>query len=253
MQARMGDMNDPGMTEIICTRCHASKPDDQFSVRKAGRRGRHSWCKQCCAEVTAQRYQATKPAEPATRRCTRCHETRPIELFGRRQRGGRLAWCNPCVARRQRDRIAGLEQQRDLAQGSIRCTRCQQFKPRDAFSYGQYWCKRCKAEDQRHRRLADPDRAADQTLRQKYGLTLKQYNERLAAQGGGCAICDAKPRLARLHVDHDHRCCPGKKTCGRCFRGIVCYPCNTKLSILESDSEFAVRMRAYARVEVVRL
>lgn len=44
------------------------------------------------------------------------------------------------------------------------------------------------------------------------------YERMLEAQGGGCAICETKPKTRRLHVDHDHRT-------GR-VRGLLCFRCN---------------------------
>ena len=44
------------------------------------------------------------------------------------------------------------------------------------------------------------------------------YEQMLAAQGGGCAICGTPPRNRRLDVDHDHRT-------GR-VRGLLCWTCN---------------------------
>lgn len=34
-------------------------------------------------------------------------------------------------------------------------------------------------------------------------------------------------RMARAAmVDHDHDCCPGGWSCGRCVRGLICSECN---------------------------
>lgn len=30
-------------------------------------------------------------------------------------------------------------------------------------------------------------------------------------------------------IDHDHRCCPGERSCGQCVRGIVCRACNNAM------------------------
>lgn len=38
-----------------------------------------------------------------------------------------------------------------------------------------------------------------------YGLTGEQYDALLDLQGGGCAVCGARPKSKRLAVDHDHR------------------------------------------------
>lgn len=71
----------------------------------------------------------------------------------------------------------------------------------------------------------------------KYGLTLEQYDEMLAKQGGVCAICK-KPETRKgsewLSIDHDHKCCPQTKgCCGKCVRGLLCHNCNRWLGILE--------------------
>lgn len=41
-----------------------------------------------------------------------------------------------------------------------------------------------------------------------------------------CEICGAG---GKIHVDHDHACCPGKISCGKCVRGYLCLSCNTLL------------------------
>lgn len=67
---------------------------------------------------------------------------------------------------------------------------------------------------------------------ERHGITVAQYDELLAAQGGTCAICHESQttfsdgRVRRLDVDHDHRCCPGRHSCGACIRGLLCSNCN---------------------------
>jgi hypothetical protein len=50
-------------------------------------------------------------------------------------------------------------------------------------------------------------------------------------------ICGKKLRHnhagERPTIDHDHVCCPGRKSCGACVRGPVCSACNTRLGALE--------------------
>lgn len=41
-------------------------------------------------------------------------------------------------------------------------------------------------------------------IEKTYGLTADDYEELLALQGGGCAVCGGKPKSKRLAVDHDH-------------------------------------------------
>jgi len=61
-----------------------------------------------------------------------------------------------------------------------------------------------------------------------FGLPIGKYRTMLEAQGGGCAICGGQNRggSRRLAVDHDHSCCPGERTCGKCVRGLLCDTCN---------------------------
>jgi len=39
---------------------------------------------------------------------------------------------------------------------------------------------------------------------------------------------------ASLHVDHDHNCCNGVKSCGKCVRGIICNRCNKAVDKYET-------------------
>lgn len=52
---------------------------------------------------------------------------------------------------------------------------------------------------------AQQERDTDLRLQRTYGITLAEYNERLARQGGGCAICGKPPGTKRLHTDHCHK------------------------------------------------
>jgi ubiquitin C-terminal hydrolase len=75
-----------------------------------------------------------------------------------------------------------------------------------------------------------PRAKRDRFLRSTYNITVDQYDEMLAAQGGGCKICGASSTTYSLHVDHDHE--TGK------VRGILCATCNTALdwSIANHDA-----------------
>lgn len=63
----------------------------------------------------------------------------------------------------------------------------------------------------------------------KYGLTEDSFSALIAAQGGVCAICREVPTAGQgdgWHIDHDHACCPGQRSCGACVRGALCLDCN---------------------------
>ena len=74
---------------------------------------------------------------------------------------------------------------------------------------------------------------------QRYKMTPSQFDEQLKTQGGHCALCEVThgvvaQRKHSLHVDHDHSCCEGPMTCGKCRRGILCVKCNNRLGFLEA-------------------
>lgn len=101
-------------------------------------------------------------------------------------------------------------------------------------------CASTHREAMRVRRFdpADPDYKLRWSLWLRHHITLERYNEMLAEQGGVCAICSEPPHgeRPRLHVDHDHRCCPdSKRTCGRCVRRLLCFSCNSKIGWLETN------------------
>lgn len=63
-------------------------------------------------------------------------------------------------------------------------------------------------------------------LKNKYNLTLEQYDLMLAAQDGKCRIC-ACISTTNLHVDHDHA--TGK------VRGLLCSSCNTMIGLAKEN------------------
>lgn len=65
-----------------------------------------------------------------------------------------------------------------------------------------------------------------------HGITPDEYEEMLAAQNGGCAVCgaiSADQSGRRLHVDHCH-------TTGQ-IRGLLCSNCNNALGRANDDAE----------------
>jgi hypothetical protein len=100
-------------------------------------------------------------------------------------------------------------------------------------------------------REAHPEYRSDYLLGYNYNLTIEDYARMLNAQDGHCATCPATEpttgRVRRLHVDHDHSCCPGSKSCGRCVRGLLCSTCNMALGGIKEDIEILQNMIAYVK------
>src|SRR5579864_527146 len=76
-------------------------------------------------------------------------------------------------------------------------------------------------------------------LRRRYHLTWEQYQIKLRKQNNTC-ICGRSfnrdgGKQAAPHVDHNHKCCSGETSCGKCVRGILCFRCNCVLGFLENE------------------
>jgi hypothetical protein len=61
-----------------------------------------------------------------------------------------------------------------------------------------------------------------------FKMTSEQHDSKLAEQENKCAIC-GEPFVKTPHIDHKHKCCPKRPTCGRCNRGLLCKDCNLGL------------------------
>lgn len=86
-----------------------------------------------------------------------------------------------------------------------------------------------KAEYQRKWRVANPLKAKQNHLRKNFGIGVAEYEEMLAKQGGGCAICGQRDKWFRLAVDH----CHGTKR----IRGLLCAGCNRGIGIFKDSPD----------------
>ena len=83
----------------------------------------------------------------------------------------------------------------------------------------------------------------------RYGISLEEYQKKLINQNGRCAICsiefDDSVMNTTPHVDHDHTCCSGNKSCGKCIRGILCRGCNIGLGAFRDNSKTLEKAISY--------
>ncbi|MFE1451898.1 endonuclease VII domain-containing protein [Streptomyces olivaceoviridis] len=118
------------------------------------------------------------------------------------------------------------------------CGGCREVLPIEKFTQAsRYLCGACaKAAGREHyAKRNGADRSYAQCLKRNYGMTLKEYEERLAAQGGRCAICRDAPTKKRLHVDHNHET--------GAIRDLLCEWCNHAIGKAREDP---ARLRAMA-------
>lgn len=108
------------------------------------------------------------------------------------------------------------------------CRICLVHKHLEEFNSKKAYCKSCAKDFDRNQKLI-----------YKYGIDSEQYDEILLAQGGVCRICKSSPEMVgMLVVDHDHSCCPGEKTCGKCLRDLICQSCNKGLGCFLDSVEY---------------
>ena len=75
----------------------------------------------------------------------------------------------------------------------------------------------------------------DYALRQKYGISIEEYEQMLATQGGRCAICGESSK--RLVVDHCHE--TGS------VRSLLCNRCNLSLGAFEDNVDILMSAIEY--------
>lgn len=123
--------------------------------------------------------------------------------------------------------------------GNKLCTACREWKPTTDFSKASasrdglnYLCRRCQASNR---------------MKAKYGIDLDHYEALLDSQGGRCGLCrrPAPDGQKRLAVDHNHKCCPGEASCGKCIRGLLCPTCNQGLGLFQENGAIIMRAARY--------
>lgn len=57
----------------------------------------------------------------------------------------------------------------------------------------------------------------------------------LTKQDSQCGICKEPFGGSSPYVDHDHACCPGAYSCGKCVRGLLCDPCNRGIGAFKDN------------------
>jgi hypothetical protein len=92
---------------------------------------------------------------------------------------------------------------------------------------------------------ANRDKLLAYTLRTDHGLRPDQWAALWDAQDGRCYLC-GEPMIqggaSGACIDHDHSCCPEKRSCPVCRRGLACAGCNTSIGLAQDDPARLRRM-----------
>ena len=134
-----------------------------------------------------------------------------------------------------------------LVEPTKTCDRCAETKPETSFhSTGpgrarERICGACRAQIRRikgrEKRDKTPKDRRARLLRQKYKITVRQYEVLLDAQGGRCAICQTEPPAGKpLVIDHCHGT--------GCVRALLCNLCNLMIGVYELNHQVAAEYLA---------
>jgi len=186
------------------------------------------------------------------KKCCSCKEIKGDESFckNRGRKDGLNPECRSCVTKRQEDNKEKIseyqakwqKENKDKKREAARIYRARHREEINAKKRAD-WARKKVANTPKVPRDKTKER-----LRQ-YKLTPEKYEAMLRAQEGCCAICGTtEPRgRGRWHIDHDHACCPGAKTCGKCVRGLLCSFCNYALGFFRDSPDFLLAGVDYLR------
>ena len=170
-----------------------------------------------------------------------CKINKPYDLFYscKHSRDGFHAYCKYCHKKRASEKYKARFERVEVKSTKLRiCRICRKRKTFDNFyihSVNDKFCKSCI-----------PNKSYLKAITDK-GISVEKYFEILKLQNNCCYICK-KPQMAsktRLSIDHDHNCCSGQISCGKCFRGLLCNMCNVTLGYVKDDIELLKAMITY--------
>lgn len=138
---------------------------------------------------TPEQYRALWYNDEGLRRCCTCNEYKELDAFYNDKKGahGKSYSCKPCVK---------------IAHDKLYRTKPESYKRKKEYDTNNYFLK-------------------------TYGITSKDRDLMVSAQGGKCAICNNKTKY--MHVDHCH-------TTGT-IREILCANCNKGIGHFQEDIE----------------
>lgn len=213
-----------GATRIVCRICCADRPGqawcnghrsfhpiEEFHTNRKRPEGVTESCK-IVLRINQYNYRHGRQSDIRLRECMICKEEKHPSLF----RGGinKRQICIDCS---------------DGNPGKSWCVGCRDWCPLEWFEIPSRrlpmsWCALCWA------------------LR-THGTTLHKVLKLQGSDVPECAVCFCDDRR-RLNVDHDHRCCPGGRSCGECVRGLLCAGHNRVEGLLVTSAN-AARMLDY--------
>ena len=229
-----------------CSKCQKNKNFEQFYKSSASKDGHSRYCKNCQNEYTRnkrgsiKRYNKRSYVSETHKECTQCKKIKTFDEFAKNSgvASGWHSWCKQCMSDRvlqyRGGRVLKVLEKTDTHK---QCRLCEETFDIGEFSkrkngYRTSYCKKCISY------------LGHQHNIKRFGLSTDEYVIMLKNQNYLCAICK-KEDSKRLCVDHDHSCCAGSYSCGKCIRGLLCSRCNKTLGMIEDNIDYLNSMIEY--------
>lgn len=126
------------------------------------------------------------------------------------------------------------------------CIKCNEIKDLDKFGRHPHakngrtnTCRDCKLSYSKRWNKDNAERNWIHAIKNRYGLSLEEWNGLFEKQSGCCAICDKHQSEldCRLVVDHCHS--------SGFVRGLLCRNCNSAIGMLEERPEILDKAKSY--------
>lgn len=166
--------------------------------------------------------------------CSKCKEVKDLRYFCKRPENnsyrGICKKCSKGYKELREDRQNRLQELFNI--GLRECSKCKTVKTLECFGIDKHTkfgiasnCKECINGKPRHV-------IKNNSLKSKYKISLEDFKQMIADQGGNCAICKTKLYvldIKSVHTDHCH-------TTGK-VRGILCKYCNFGLGWFKDNTK----------------
>ncbi len=109
-------------------------------------------------------------------------------------------------------------------------------------------CRPCNSKRARDWQKANPERVKQRIKvydRNRHELSEEQFAALINLYNGLCWLCKEQPGTC---IDHDHKCCPGTYSCGKCVRGWLCQNCNRGLGMFKDSLDLLAKATHYLGV-----
>lgn len=211
--------------------CGLELPLTSFWKKRSNKDGYSNWCA-TCDKNKLKSYQVLRKMELAelpadtVKSCKQCGVPKLLSEFTPQVNGalGRATRCKECVRT--------WEAQDREKRPEVYRTKSQRYVARDP--------ERNRDKSRVYYQSKSTDENRNRRFLKIYGITLAEYDAKLAAQGGVCGLCGSEPKNELdFHLDHDHAEGP------KALRDILCRTCNIGLGHFKDSPDLLRKAADY--------